>query len=153
MADRNRCFLPRDEIIVADFNSGLTGQEIANKHGVGKSRVFEILKKLGLSRRPKAFIPPDSDLLHCLAEGISCKAIAHKFGGHADNISRYIRRNGLREIARVETAVPQISVKRHGIVIDKRRDYVLGRNEFREMNISLPALSILEGCERYGSAA
>lgn len=100
---------------------------------------------------PKHVLPPDADILARLNDGWTVKKTAEHFGVGVDAMRRRIKNHGLRLQMAPPEPMPQ-PARREGIVIDRRTSYVLGRNEFREIEISLPALSILKGCDRYGRA-
>lgn len=99
----------------------------------------------------KHILPPDADIIACLNLGWSVKKVAAHFGVGTDPMQRRIKKHGLRLLMAEPEPKPQ-PVQREGIVIDRRTSYILGRNEFREVEISLPALSILKGCARYERA-
>lgn len=99
----------------------------------------------------KHILPPDADILACLNQGWTVKKIAEHFGVGYESVMRRIQNYGLRLQMDKPEPTPQ-PARREGIVIDRRTSYVLGRNEFSEIEITLPALSILKGCKRYERA-
>jgi hypothetical protein len=89
--------MPSLAIVTADFNAGMTNEQMSEKYDVAVSAVSAYLSRNSLHRRIKAFIPADDTIIECLEAGMACHQIAELHGGKADNISRYIRQHGLRK--------------------------------------------------------